>query len=466
MKKILSIFLVLSMLAASMASCGETATEDTTGDTSAPAAEDTTPAAEDTTPAAEDTAAPETSAPAAETEAPAVEEVANEGYIFDQMSEWHALAHECTWIDADGTVRGSAGVLEGHYDNDQFAEFVAANPEWYKDYDLMSKWEVYEGPFGTGIDQFIAAETGWATELDTMQGLTVYKTFEITDLSDTTLYEFYCFYDNSVHMYLNGVEFFVMDGSAQEGDGSGKNDWNGGYNLITPNVDPEKTSIKDYLVEGTNHIAVSLRDKWGGREFDAQLWYQLNSTKRDVTVLSTESTWNAKAFECPYTDGDGVIDGGAANGFFDEATDEFKKFITENPGFTTDYATLESWPTFKAVLNDGTADLGWVGSTHGLIAHTTFELTADQIADLKTCDEWRAYGSYDNAIHMYLNGVEIYQNDGECVVQDWASGEWNLVDYREALEGALVEGTNHIVVTIKDAWGGRNMNMGLYCHWN
>ena len=67
---------------------------------------------------------------------------------------------------------------------------------------------------------------------------------------------------------------------------------------------------------------------------------------------------------------------------------------------------------------------------------------------------------------MYLNGVEIYQNDGECVVQDWASGEWNLVDYREALEGALVEGTNHIVVTIKDAWGGRNMNMGLYCHWN
>ena len=466
MKKILSIFLVLSMLATAMASCGETATEDTTGDTSAPAVEDTTPAAEDT--AAPETEAPETSAPETEPAetTPAVEEVSNEGYAFEQMEDWYVKAHECTWIDADGNARGSAGVLEGHYDNDKFAEFVSENPEWYKDYDLMSKWDVQPAPFGDCIDEFIAGDTEWVTDKDNYQGITLYKTFEITDLSDTTLYEFYCFYDNSVHMYLNGVEFFAMDGSAQEGDGTGKNDWNGSYALITPNVDPEKSNIKDYLVEGTNHIAVSLRDKWGGREFDAYLWYQLNSTKRDVYVLPTNSVWNAQAFSCPYTDGDGVIDGGAANGFFDEATDEFKKYMTDNPGWVTDYATMEAWPTYTAVLNDGTPDLGWVGGVHGLISHTTFELTADEIADLKTCDEWRAYGSYDNAIHMYLNGVEIYQQDGECVVQDWASGEWNLVDYREALEGALVEGTNHIVVTIKDAWGGRNMNMGLYCHWN
>ncbi len=461
MKKILSIFLVLSMLATAMASCSGDTTEDTTGDTTS-AVEDTTPAAEDTTPAAEET---EPAAEETEPAAPVVEEVSNEGYVFERLSEWHALAHECSWIDADGTLRGSVGVLDGHYDNDKFAEFVAANPEWYKDYDLMSKWDTYEAPFGTAIDEFIAADTDWKLNLDEYQGLTVFKTFEITDISDTTLYEFYCFYDNSVHMYLNGEEFFVMDGWI-EGDNSGKNDWNGGYNLITPNVDPEKTDIKDYLVEGTNYLAISLRDKWGGREFDAELWYQLNSTKRDAYVLETNSTWNAMVFEAPYTDGEGVIDGGAGGGFFDEATDTFKKFITENPNFTTDYATLESWPTYTAILNEGTADLNWVGSNHGLIAHTTFELTADEIADLKTCDEWRAYGSYDNAIHMYLNGVEIYQHDGECVVQDWASGEWNLVDYREALEGALVEGTNHIVVTIKDAWGGRNMNMGLYCHWN
>jgi len=468
MKKILSIFLVLSMLAASMASCGEGATEDTTpaADDTTPAAVDTTPAAEDTEPAAEDTTPAETEAPVTETEAPAAPVEEKEGYIFERLSEWHALAHECTWVDGDGNVQGASNVSAGTYDNDKFAEFVEKNPEWYKDYDLMSKWDVYEAPFGDCIDSFIAADTDWVNEKSAYQGLTVFKTFEITDLSDTTLYEFYCFYDNSVHMYLNGVEFFVKDTSF-EGDNSWGSDWNGGYDFITPNVDPEKDNIKDYLVEGTNYLAVSLRDKWGGREFDAELWYQLDSTKRDVYVLPTNSTWNAKAFECPYTDGDGNIDGGAAGGFFDEATDMFKQYITvENPGFTTDYATLESWPTFVANLNDSTPDLGWVGSTHGLIAHTSFELTADELADLKTCDEWRAYGNYDNAIHMYLNGVEIYQNDGECVVQDWASGEWNLVDYREALEGALVEGTNHIVVTIKDAWGGRGMNMGLYCHWN
>lgn len=467
MKKTLSIFLVLSMLATAMASCSGETTEDTSaaGETT-PAVEDTTPAAEETEPAAAETEAQATETKPAETEAPAVEAVANEGYIFERLSPWHVKAHESSWVDGDGNPQGSSNWLNGHYENDKFAEFVSANPEWYKDYELMAKWDELEAPFGDCVDEFIAGETEWISDKAGYQSLTVFKSFEITDISDTTLYEFYCFYDNSVHMYLNGVEFFVKDGWI-EGDNSGNSDWNGGYDLITPNVDPEKTSIKDYLVEGTNYLVVSLRDKWGGREFDAELWYQLNSTKRDVTLLPTDSTWNAKAFSCPYTDGDGTIDGGAANGFFDEATDEFKKYITvENPGFTTDYATLESWPTFKANLNDSTADLGWVGGVHGLIAHTTFELTAAQLADVKTCDVWRAYGNYDNAIHMYLNGVEIYQHDGECVVQDWASGEFDLADWRTALEGALVEGTNHVVVTIKDAWGGRGMNMGLYCHWN
>ena len=457
MKKAFSLLLAVLMVIGLFASCAknEPAPSNTPANTPAdtPANTDAETPAEET-PAEEEPAAEEPAAeePAAEipAEEPAAEVTAKEeGTLIDQMSTWHWRTFECQYIDGNGEFSGWAA--GGHYENDEMADFVAANPEWYKDTAMMSSWEEADAPFGDAINSAIAADTPFTSDPDNNHGLMVYKTFNVTNLAEDTLYDYYMFYDNTVYCYVNGEPYFILDGNCVT------QDWNGGYDLIKCNQG-DKT-FKDFLHEGENYIAVSIKDAWGGREFDAYITYETGSTKKDLTFFDQGSEWHYTVFTAPYIDGNGEAEGSAAGGHFEP--DGLADYIAANPNFMTDTATAAAWPTGKSPMSSGAA--GWTGENHGLMLYTTF--TVDSVADVKNCDEFNLYGDYDNAIHVWLNGVEIYTDDGEAVNQDWQYGINASLD-KDLVLSTLKDGENYMIVTVKDAWGGREWNCGFRAHWN
>ena len=372
-----------------------------------------------------------------------------QGNLFEQMESWHWRTFECQYIDGNGEFSGWAA--GGHYENDEMADFIEKNPEWYKDTAMMAAWEEADAPFGDAINSSIAADTPWTSDPQNNHGIMFYKTFNVTDVSESSLYELYMFYDNTVYCYINGEPYFILDGNCVT------QDWNGGYDLIKCNQG-DKT-LREFLHEGENYIAVSIKDAWGGREFDAYIAYELGSTKRDLELIPQNAEWQYTVFNAPYIDGNGEENGGAAGGHFEP--DEMADYIAAHPDFMSDTATASGWATGKAPMSSGAA--GWEGSNHGLMLYKTF--TVDSIDELKTADEIDLFGDYDNAIHVFLNGVEIYTDDGEAVTQDWQYGITAALD-KDLMLNTLKNGENFLIVTVKDAWGGREWNCGLKAHWN
>ncbi len=355
-----------------------------------------------------------------------------EGNLFEQMDTWHWRSFECQYIDGNGEFSGWAA--GGHYENDEMAEFIAQNPEWYKDTAMMSAWEEADAPFGDAINASIAAETPWTTDKDNNHGMMFYKTFNVTDISESSLYELYMFYDNTVYCYINGEPYFILDGNCVT------QDWNGGYDLIKCNQG-DKT-LREFLHEGENYIA-----------------YELGSTKRDLELIPQGAEYQYTVFNAPYIDGNGEAEGSAAGGHFEP--DEMADYIAAHPDYMSDTATASSWPTGKAPMSSGAQ--GWEGANHGLFLYKTF--TVDNLDEIKGCDEFNLFGDYDNAVHVFLNGVEIYTDDGEAVTQDWQYGINAVLD-KDLVLSALKDGENYLFVTVKDAWGGREWNCGFRAHWN
>ncbi len=280
MKKITGLMLILAMLAsaAAMTACGseeapavtpDAPAEETVGEETpetpaeeAPAEEE--PVAEE--PAVEEPAVEEPAAEEEPAEEPAVEEPAGPTYLIEQMETYHYATFFCPYTDGAGVVGGSAA--NGYFEetDDEMAAFIAENPEWYKDTALMSSWEEAEGPFGDCIDKIIAADTDFVNDPN-VNGLMVYKTFNVENYSADTLYELYCFYDNTVYIYINGELYYFSDANCGVGD------WNGGYDLISCNTDESKT-LADFLKDGENTIAISIKNCWGGRELDLYMTAQ------------------------------------------------------------------------------------------------------------------------------------------------------------------------------------------------
>ena len=462
MKKAISLFLAFLMVAIMLAACvqkeetqpAQTPAEGTAENTPAEGAEKTDDAAKTEEPQITEENNEPAAEPANEVTEPAQNEVvaateAGVGMIIEQMETWHWRTFECQYIDGAGQFGG----LEpgGYYDNDEMADFIAQNPEWYKDTAMMGAWETADAPFGDCINASLAADTPFMNDKLNNHGLMVYKTFNITDLSDDMTYDLYMFYDNTVYCYINGEPFFILDGNLV------KQDWNGGYDLIKCNQQDGKT-LKDFLHTGENYICVSIKDAWGGREFDCTINYEKGSTKRDLIFVDQYQDWHYTVFYCPYIDGEGNTNGLAPGGHFEP--DEMADYIAANPNFMTDTATASSWAVGKAPMNSGAE--GWTGSNHGLMLYKTFNV--DSVDEIKAADEIDWFGDYDNAIHVWLNGVEIYTDDGECVVRDWQSGSWALD--KDLVLTILKNGENYLFVTIKDAWGGRDFNCGFKAHWN
>ena len=371
------------------------------------------------------------------------------GNLFEQMESWHWRSFECQYIDGNGEFSGWAA--GGHYENDEMADFIAQNPEWYKDTAMMSQWEEADAPFGDCINSSIAADTPWTSDKENNHGIMFYKTFNVTDVSESSLYELYMFYDNTVYCYINGEPYFILDGNCVT------QDWNGGYDLIKCNQG-DKT-LREFLHEGENYIAVSIKDAWGGREFDAYIAYELGSTKRDLELIPQGAEYQYTVFNAPYIDGNGEAEGSAAGGHFEP--DEMADYIAAHPDYMSDTATASTWPTGKAPMSSGAQR--WEGANHGLFLYKTFNV--DNLDEVKGCDEFNLFGDYDNAVHVFLNGVEIYTDDGEAVTQDWQYGINAVLD-KDLVLSALKSGENYLFVTVKDAWGGREWNCGFRAHWN
>ena len=144
-------------------------------------------------------------------------------------------------------------------DTADFAAYLKEHPDW-KDpgYDVSS-WQVANAPLGDRVNG--SSPVGWGGEGSEPHGLLAVTTFEIEDLAalEGLTYSMNIFYDNTIYMYING-NLVYSDDSAVTGEGV---DWLDNYE------DKEFTEdIGQYLVEGTNTVAVSLLDGWGGRELD------------------------------------------------------------------------------------------------------------------------------------------------------------------------------------------------------
>lgn len=131
--------------------------------------------------------------------------------------------------------------------------FDAMDPDWMTR-SFKSDWSVGTAPFGDRISHDQAAKYGWVGEDD---GIFLRKTFELDSVSDIDGLHFYLniFYDNSVHVYLNGTEIFAHDNG-------GQSDWVDEQKLI------KLEDIAKLLVKGDNVLAASVHDNIGGREFD------------------------------------------------------------------------------------------------------------------------------------------------------------------------------------------------------
>ena len=132
--------------------------------------------------------------------------------------------------------------------------FENIDPNWNTvDYNV-SDWGYGTAPFGDRILPDRAESYGWVGEDD---GIFLRKEFKLrsaTVLKDMNFY-IRTFYDNTIHIYLNGVEIFANDHS-------GSSDWVDEYTLY------KLDNIAEHLVLGKNVLAVSVHDNVGGREFD------------------------------------------------------------------------------------------------------------------------------------------------------------------------------------------------------
>ncbi|MBQ8287655.1 MAG: hypothetical protein IJX76_02655 [Clostridia bacterium] len=135
-------------------------------------------------------------------------------------------------------------------DNDGFDSM---DPDWMT-LDFDPDWQIRVAPFGDRLDHTQAEKYGWTGE---NYGIFLRQTFKLRSATVMKDMHFYLriYYDNSVHVYLNGTEIFAHD------DG-GSGDWVDDYVLI------ELDDVSSLLEKGANVLAVSVHDNMGGREFD------------------------------------------------------------------------------------------------------------------------------------------------------------------------------------------------------
>ena len=131
--------------------------------------------------------------------------------------------------------------------------FDEMDSDWMTlDYD--AEWNYGTAPFGDRIIGDRAPSYGWVGENN---GIFLRQEFKLRSATVMKDMHFYIrtFYDNTIHIYLNGVEIFANDNG-------GSSDWVDEYRVY------KLEGVAEHLRLGKNVIAVSVHDNAGGREFD------------------------------------------------------------------------------------------------------------------------------------------------------------------------------------------------------
>lgn len=145
--------------------------------------------------------------------------------------------------------------------------FEAMDSDWMTlDYD--PNWALGPAPFGDRINPDRAEAYGWTGENDGIFLRQIFKLRSATVLANMNFY-IRTFYDNTIHIYLNGVEIFADDNG-------GSSDWVDDYKLY------KLEGVAEHLRLGTNVLAVSVHDNAGGREFDLS-FFATNEEIEDST---------------------------------------------------------------------------------------------------------------------------------------------------------------------------------------
>lgn len=161
---------------------------------------------------------------------------------------------------AEDTVFVETGATWAYFVTDDQG-FDTIDSDW-NTLDFAEAWAVGSAPFGDRIQPGQAQQYGWTGDMDAIFLRTTFKLRSATVLSGLHFY-LRAYYDNSVHVYLNGTEIFAHDNG-------GSSDWTDGYVLV------ELDSIPDLLRKGSNLLAVSVHDNAGGREFDLSFFATVN----------------------------------------------------------------------------------------------------------------------------------------------------------------------------------------------
>ncbi|MBQ8382497.1 MAG: hypothetical protein IJX47_04745 [Clostridia bacterium] len=223
-------------------------------------------------------------------------------------------------------------------DNDGFD---AMRSDWMTS-DFDPDWQIGTAPFGDRLEPSQAEKYGWMGE---NYGIFLRHTFKLRSATVMENMHFYLriYYDNSIHVYLNGTKIFVHD------DG-GSGDWVDDYVLI------ELDDVSSLLKKGANILAVSVHDNAGGREFDLSLFATVEPIE-DETVAKPDD-WSPPADP----DTDNEPDGTMAPEDFGSGLPFTNSPVETSSSIVTVYVTAEPVAATSAPKVSYTAPLTMVGS--------------------------------------------------------------------------------------------------------
>lgn len=276
-----------------------------------------------------------------------------------------------------------------------------AAPSNWNTVDFNGNWATGQAPFGDREGY----KTSW-TGGDTW--IWIRKTFEITDAASfkTATAVLNTWFDDNPEYYLNGNLIYDPD------------DWVDAFTTV------KLQGVGKYLVEGTNVLAIKIRNTTGGRQIDTSLSF-IKSNLETRTIFTRQS-------------------------------DNWQYVIDNEP--SGDWTSLDynasSWQTGKGGFGDGGgANTLWRGETTDIWLRKEFSLSAANQAELSKMklilDMY-----YDQNPVVYLNGEVIFS------ANDWNGGykEYKLsLDYSKYLKA----GKNVLAIHAQNRGGGLFIDTGL-----
>lgn len=293
--------------------------------------------------------------------------------------------------------------------------YTTSNPgSGWETGEIPDSWTLDYAPFGK-----IGTAPGSVNTVWTSGEIYLRKTVSITNAELFT-------YSLNLHIaYTGTVEVSVNGTNVYTGSGT-----NGQYQDIALSANAMKA-----FKAGDNEIAVKVKAAASGQYFDLALVRTMGGStggaSKNVTLISNGATWS----------------------YFTSAKDEFGA-ATAGDWTKTGFNT-SGWSTAKAPFGDreGKKPTDWAtGGKNYIFLRYTF--TVNDLADLGASFNLYTKIFYDDDIHIYLNGHQIFEN------ANWNDGYETL----KLASGAryVQKGENVIAVCLQQHTGGYEFDMSLY----